>query len=765
MIRLHFEKLSAFERKQEPCAAAVPFARGSVREPFGVSVRAEEKTCPTQWQVTARWPDGSVKWLLVHFLADLPANRAEDYEMEVGQADQPANRAKDYEMEIGPKSMSCRGVTVVRKSERLSVDTGAISFTLCRRGEPGVFHHVVCLGNEYTGDQFDGPFITDTDGNRWCASVGETGWHIVESGPVRAVVETAGRHRNAADGRQWMDYTLRLYAYAGKPWVRMDYQVINREPGKTQTIHSMEIQYTGHGTAPTFALATSNYQSNIRQGGGGDRLYHRIDAQELLYEANEHIPEVFYGTFFGDWNDRKNGGVCVTVFQAYQNFPKALQADASGIRVFLLPEEGGRLTLPQGVAKTHRLYFHFHGAGETPQSLNLRSLQFQMPDRPTLDASVYAQAGVFEDVFEKAPVKKAEWFLISKADGRGRAYGALNWGDAPDEGYTAQGRGDGKLVWTNNEYDFPHAAMLLYARTGMRRMLDYMLVAAQHWLDVDICHYSDDPLRQGAQIIHSAGHVSGSVEMSHEWVEGLLDYYHQTGEHSAFEAAVGIGENVLRLLTLPKFHQKGGINARETGWGLRVLVALHRETGEERWLTAADGIIRHFDAWMDAYGGWLAPYTDHTVIRVPFMIAVAVGSLMRYYRVKPLEHVREMIVKSVRDLVANCRLENGLFYYKELPSLQRLDGNTLVLEALADAYELTGDAEFLKAGLDTFRCTVESFRLQAGGKKRIVEDALLLEGPGPKGFAQCFYPVAAYVTQACRAGIRLQADRTGSDSD
>lgn len=735
MIGLHFEKLAAFDRFQEPCSAAVPFARGEVREPFGISVKAGEESCPVQFRVTSRWPDGSVRWLLVHFLANLPANRSRDFSLRV----EPAPRA-------------FAGLKVEESDGRLRVDTGALRLTLCRSGEPGLFHRLCCGRTEYGGEQFRGPFLTDEAGERWEA-VGN-GWEIVECGPVRAVLRESGRHRRA-DGGGWLDFALRLYFWAGKPWVRMEYQIVNREPGARRRIQSMGLEFSGKGGPGKVrtALATSNYRSAIRTDESGGRLYHGIDAAGLQNEANEHIPEVFYGTFFADWNDKDRGGVCATVFQAYQNFPKALDVDASGIRVFLLPESADGWSLPRGVAKTHRLFLHFHEAGAGVPGLNRRSLQFQMPDRPTLCPAVYARAGVFEDVFPQKPDRRVEWLLISRADSRCRGYGILHWGDAPDEGYTYQGRGGGRPVWTNNEYDFPHAAMLMYARTGLRRMLDYLLVTAQHWMDVDVCHSSDDPLRRGAQIMHSAGHVTGEVAMSHEWVEGLLDYYHQTGEPEALETAVGIGENVLRLLELPMFHQKGGLNARETGWGLRVLVALWKETGEARWMDAADGIIRHFEVWMETYGGWLAPYTDHTVIRIPFMISVAVGSLMRYYRVKPLPRVRDMIVRAVRDMVDHCRMENGLFYYKELPSLQRLGLNTMVLEALADAYELTGDADYLRAGLDTFRLTLQSVALHTGGPKRIVGDALLTAGPGPKMFAQSFYPIAAYSIQAARAGL------------
>src|SRR5690606_28464569 len=102
---------------------------------------------------------------------------------------------------------------------------------------------------------------------------------------------------------------------------------------------------------------------------------------------------------------------------------------------------------------------------------------------------------------------------------------------------------------------------------------------AEHWMDVDICHHSDNPLRYQGQIPHSARHVTDNPAVCHEWVEGLLDYYHITGERRALEAAIGVGENVLRILKTPRFQEPGGYHARESGWALRSLGALYAETG------------------------------------------------------------------------------------------------------------------------------------------------------------------------------------------
>jgi hypothetical protein len=740
MIKLHFEKLSRFNRINEPCTVAVPFPQGELKDLSKIAITDGNKAVPSQFKVTAKWQDDSVKWLLINFLADLPGNKSKDYFLTFNNSQDVVN---DEILEV------------ITEEERLKINTGKLKIEFSKKGENGIFHNLIHEDTVYGSDEITGPVLYDTQGKSWYAEVGEEGWEVLENGPVRTIVQTKGKHIND-EGNKWIDYTIRLYAYAGKPWVKLDYQVINKEDGTEQEIKGMEIKFkkpVSKADDIKTALATSNYLSKITEGSGEDKLYHLIDAKELVYEANEHFPETLYGTFWADWNDSMRGGVCATIYQAQQNFPKAMEVDKEGISIKIIPSEAGGIKLLQGMAKTHHMFLHFHNADEDVKSLNVRSLQFQMPDRPMLDPEVYERSKCFEDIFLKEKIDNVERYLINNADSRGKAYGILNWGDAPDPGYTQQGRGNGEPVWTNNEYDFPHAMMMMYAKSSERRMLDYMLVAAEHWADVDVCHYSTDPLRHNAQITHSARHVTGDVEVSHEWVEGLFDYYHVTGEQFAYETAIATGENILTHLAQPRYQKKGEINARETGWALRSLVALYKETYDEKWLEPAERIVEHFEAWKEEYGGWLAPYTDHTSIRVPFMIAVAVGSLMRYYRIRPQERIKNMIIDAVNDMVENCILENGLFYYKELPSLRRLGNNTLVLEALTNAFELTGDIEYLKYGVSTFEATIAGGPKGLGGSKQIVGDALITQGPGPKGFAQSFFPVTTFYTAARKAGI------------
>ena len=743
MIELGFEKLSRFERRAEPCTVAIPFPRGELPDATTLVVHDGDQPVPTQARVTATWPDGSGKWVLVHFLADLPGNAGKRLQCRYGEAFPP---------------LPAEPVAVIADDERCSVQTGPVRISLAPAGETGLLDEIRCGDLVFRDDEMHVPCVLSLDGRRWRATIGAHGWRAIEAGPVRAVVEASGKH-TASDGATWLDYAARLYAFAGKPWVYLAYQVVHREAEEELEPAEIVVSWRPRvrdASAVRTALATSNYGSRIRHSDQGEELTHLIDAEQLLYESNEQVPETLYGTFWADWNQPHAGGMCVTIHQAHQNFPKALEVSGSALRAFLIPGEGPSVPLIRGMAKTHRLMLHFHGPETSLEELNVRSLQFQMPDRPMLSPAVYRQAGVFEDIWPAHNVPRVERLLIDLADQRTRGYGLLNWGDGPDAGYTNQGRGQGEIVWTNNEYDLPHAALLMYARCGERRMLDTMLAAAEHWMDVDVCHFSRDPLRHQGQIVHSARHATSGVSVSHEWVEGLLDYYHQTGEPFAYHTALGIGENVLRHLERPALRKPAGSSARETGWALRTLVALYVETHDGKWLAPAEFIVGQFEAWQAEHGAWLAPYTDHTLARVPFMIAVAANSLMRYHRVRPEQRVGDMIVAAMRDLIDNCLMPDGRFYYKELPSLQRRGAGALVLEALAHAHEISGDVQFLQAGLPTFELLVQGDWMQRGysGPKFIAGDAVIVpDGPGPKAFAAMFAPTMVFYRAATQAGL------------
>lgn len=732
MITLHFDKLYNSDRLKEPCFVSIPFAKGVLTDAKSICLLQNDCALPMQTKVTSTYEDGSIRYLFVRFMADLPANKGTDISCVLQRASSEST-----------SSLICK-----ETQNGYAVSTGAVSFEV-EKNSSHLFHSVDTFGKHYDKECFAGPFLTNTSEDYYQMSFDD--WNIIESGDVCVILSCKGHL--LCDQKTALPCEVRLTAYAGKSWIDTSVRLVNTTDDPLEiTSYGFSIKETSDTTART-CVASSNYKTDFLIGEHGETLEKEITAQMLLNQGNEHFSEVFYGTFFADYNTSK-GGVCGTVYQAFQNYPKAVRALSTGIELLLVPESDNPVIMQSGMAREQRFQLYFHSSDEPLSEINNRSIIYQMPDRPILPSKIYENAGVMPDIFIHAKDFDTECALIQCGDSHARGYGMMNWGDTPDMNYTAQGRGHGRLIWTNNEYDFPHACMLMFARSGIRRFLDYCLVTANHQIDVDVCHYSTDPLLRDGQWEHTEGHtVCGKIECSHEWVEGILDCYHATGDERYYETAIGIGENILRLLDTPKYEKEGSFSARETGWALRSLTALYVETHDRKWLAKSDWIVNQFKEWAQTYGGWLAPYTDNTVIRVPFMISVAVGSLMRYYRAIPREDIRTMILDAVDDMIENCLLENGLFYYKELPSLSRLGNNPLILEALAIAYELSGNKRYLQAGFKTYAKTIESMAHSGGGSKHAIEDTVLTGSTGTKQFAQGFIPVTTYYKALEKAGL------------
>jgi hypothetical protein len=334
----------------------------------------------------------------------------------------------------------------------------------------------------------------------------------------------------------------------------------------------------------------------------------------------------------------------------------------------------------------------------------------------------------------------------------------MHFGDAPDAGYTNQGRGRGHSVWVNNEYDRPHACALYYGLTGQRRVLDSALVSARHWLDVDLCHHHPDPLVHGGLKIHTRYHGTGRVTPSHEWTEGLLDYYFLTGRREGLEGARSVAENVLRHLERPHMRTPGATSVREGGWALRAMVGMWLGTGEERWKREAQRLVNMYLDWFDRYGALLAPYTSHSMPRVTFMISLTVNSFARYLLItedrEERSRIGQLIVGTVDDVLEHCLGPDGIAYYKELPSLRRTAPTIHLLEALAHTYRITGEQKYLEIATRHFALYAASPPDSAAGPKFADDSGAVITGRGGgRIFADKYTSLLIYAAEAAPLGL------------
>ena len=519
MNTLYFEKISKYNRLREPVTVSIPFARGQLSDPERLTIFDCDEPLPLQRRVLSRWPDESVKWLLVHFQPDLPGNAAHVLRFEI------LDRAL-------PSPSPNQPVTLVEEATGFRVDTGILSFLVPRHGLLPLAD--VHLNNRplFPDSPFNG-FSLRCGEHQLNSANGEAKVKVEEDGPLRIVLLIEGKHRTS-DGTRFLDLHGRITACAGRPYVEVEHAFYHCEDVGPLELKEILLPVKMPASAsPHLSLGEGYYRTRVESSS--ESLELALTTDTILYQANEHYVDSFYGDFWVDWRTHC-AGLSISIHQAHQNFPKKLRVAPGRIDVGFFPAGSPPVTIHQGMGKTHRLLLHFHDGQESLESVSTRSLQFQQPDRPALSPDWYRQHNPWQlDIFPECVPGKIMTHLIRIHDGRPKGLGMLHFGDAPDAGYTNQGRGVGSTVWVNNEYDRAHACTAFYALTGERRMLDSALVAARHWLDVDLCHYSTDPLRHGGLVTHSAHHVSGRVIPSHEWVEGFLDYYHLTGRKEGLD--------------------------------------------------------------------------------------------------------------------------------------------------------------------------------------------------------------------------------------
>lgn len=765
---IYFEIVSRYSKKGEPATTAVPFSQGELKPEELKRLVMTDGTSyfQAQFKATSFWKDGSVKWLLIHFLADLPANEEANYYLEF------ADRGlEDNQDEV---------VRILKEGDLTVLDNGAVRAELAGPGSCCLFERIVTDKHIYGKNEIKGPVMEDKEGQEYVICLDETGWEIVESGPVRAMVRAKGKHRGS--GRDWFDFTVILTLWAGKPWMNLDYQFINRE----KDIHASErkqmelnneqaglkydkdypyeeIRSITMSVCPDskkesveHCIYTSSFNFHSEKAQSGQVLSEVITADTVVNTPNEMFPEVLFSIFTADWKNRDHA-VAAGIYQAYQNFPKALKTSEDGIVINLIPDTGVPLKVPQGVARTSRCYLYFHEVELDDRMLVDRAHQFEMPAVPVPDPSCYMESGVFGQYVSDHYHHPTERFLYRYVDSRAKGLGMLNFGDGPEWEYIKQGRSAGELIWINNEYDMPHNFVIMMARTGDRRYFDYMKASVEHWYDVDLCHYSDQPNKQGLLYTHSVDHVSGQPVPSHQWVEGFLDYYHMTGNPNGLEAAMSIGEGLLKLMELPIYHTTATVEPREIGWAMRTFIALYKETNDERWMDACRPIVEVYIKWAEELGTWTTPYPDNYMDRVPFMMHVGIVGLYQYYEITLDKRARGTIMMVVGDIIRHCYIKRAdMFFCKQYPAVRFLNLNGMVLESLAIAYELTNNKGYIEKGLGMFQwITVENQPpIYDFSKYKQDEYTVIYNCPaGPKRCAQTLLPLLHYYRYAFDLGL------------
>lgn len=196
----------------------MPWQPGALTDPaqasFHVSAASGEQRLVDSW-VTARWPDGSIKW----------TGHA------IGRLDQPAD---GYRLTVGSfagGSPTGARVSVEHTETTVIVDTGALRLELARRGSQIITaltrsgRLVGANGRLISLIQTTPPDEEAVRVDRVQCTGHVTGIKVERHGDQHAVLRIAGHHEvqsgTASGELPRLPFVLRVYAYAGSPELRL----------------------------------------------------------------------------------------------------------------------------------------------------------------------------------------------------------------------------------------------------------------------------------------------------------------------------------------------------------------------------------------------------------------------------------------------------------------------------------------------------------------------------------------------------------------
>ncbi|MCE5251267.1 hypothetical protein LLG96_13705 [bacterium] len=701
---IRIEEPAGLARKSWPVDLGFPFSRGELKDTETIGIYAPDGSpVPVQTKVLATWPDGSIRWAHVLFMADMKPQTVDTWRMVWG----------------GKKITAGEGGHVTARMEKgtVRVDTGPLRIALSGKGFR-LFDSI-----ELNGKTLSAPFcpegfriITDDGAVYDTAHDTSASLSIEEAGPLRAIVRAEGVHR-AENGKTLFDYTCRVYFYAGKPWCEVEYGFTNREQPDSVDVVSISLVTTLPGESGRFRGATSEYKidkfwdfdepfsiysgSHDYFGVFGGAVMYRRDGSEITGMGYESEARSRW------WVDSSDGsrGLTVSIRDMSQNFPKKIRAYPDSVVVDLYPAgESSPLSFHQGWSKTHTMLMYFHEGDARKAGSRELCFSWQAPMIPWSPRHI--ESGCLGDIFPYSPQKypmierSLRTGFIAYEGGVG--IGMIDYGDTRGSGSGERGN-----FWQNNAFDVPWVSYLLFLRDGECRYWTRARSSALHSADIDIVHFSTKtPVEIGGIRIHGPNHVQynaeaimgTSVAPNHEWVEGLLMTYHLTGEKRYYDLAVGMADHILRAIDagwiLPPYNAKWN-GARNLGWPLLICTVMYDETGDNRYLEGARRIVKGLKEIQLENGSFpitIGPY----VAAAPLHNTIVMEALGRYHALTGDGEAREILMRCIDSTLDDLRFPDGEFIYITHPDY-RSGYTSMQWGGFHYGYLFTGDTKYLDA--------------------------------------------------------------------
>ena len=626
----------ALRRVGEPITIGLPFPQGScvdadslqLLDRYGRARRLQARTLD-------RWPDGSIRWALLDFQADVDDRVRTEYGVLVGHAKRTTVS--------GPR------IVISRRADRLIVDTGAASFSLAQ-GAAFPFAAVTVNGRPAIDAARTGLLVEDASGRTSATAIESV--VVEEDGPLRAVVRCSGSVGDA-QAQTRLDVIARCHFFAGSATVRIVVTIRNPQPAA----HPGGYWTLGSGGSIFLRDASLSLASAGGDGVSSVRCSAEHGAEHAICEAPfELYQHSSGGDVRGDGYRVRTGGVegrgrracpvvslsnqlqtiSVVMPHFWQNFPKAIEATHGEVALQLFPRQhADPHEIQGGEQKTQTVYVAFGRDRVTSIPLDW----CRMPLIARAEPSWYCGSGAVPYLIPIAADRDCAYVALGESAVEGHdtfarkrevvdEHGWRNFGDLyADHEAVFQTDGAPLVSHYNNQYDAIAGFGWRFLRSGDLRWWTLMHDLASHVVDIDVYHTDGDKSAYNHGLFWHTYHYvdaatsthrsypkhpkvgGGGPSAEHNYPAGLLLHYFLSGDAQSRETAIGLAQWVLdmddgrqsifrwldrgdtglaSMTGSPLYHGPG----RGAANSIVALLTGHRATGDAKFLLKAEALIR-----------------------------------------------------------------------------------------------------------------------------------------------------------------------------
>jgi len=651
-VRLTLSNDLTVRRDAEPVTCGVPLARGFVSKAEQLSlIRSDGSHVPCQVLVTNRYKDGSPRWVLLDFQADLPPSATVAYSL----------------LHKRPQSVTT-SLSYKKAGDYAEIDTGAARFRINIK-EFSLFNSVKVGEVELTDKVGGGAFLEAHGSSQLHGAYGVTKAEFEDAGPLRLVLAVHGQIRNSQNN-PLANYICRMHFYSGKSEVRTFFTLHN--PAAHRHLGNIwDLGAGGSAFMEDFSLILPlaqqerwtpriNPESEKTPIHGATKLYqdssggpnwssanhidkdYRVSTSFRGYRVYKGKEQVDGGYRANGWLHARShaGGVAVSIRELWQSFPKSLEFTSGKVRIGLWPGEfAGVHELLGGEQKTHEILFLFHDSKTSDEDIARRMKAFHRPlyamphpkavyatrtfwPTGALDRRNY---GILEQTCDTFvyPVGSRRTSVIGMWEEIDE-YGWRHFGDAFADNesspiqmvrdYPQHFTGRRPISHYGNEYDVNYGIILQGLRRGDHNWMWLADVMCRHYADIGVYHTDADGAKAYAHgpFTHTTHNTaafrsthrmypgetrkykllyhSGGPNAGHCYVASLAQHYYLTGNRTSRDAFLEVADWSVNSWWFTRRDTHMG-DKRGIGNLLMTHVYAYQMTGDRKYYDAAMSMV------------------------------------------------------------------------------------------------------------------------------------------------------------------------------